>query len=176
MNRMTTTRTAQMAMAMMVSLTLGITACQTTTEEPVVEEVEVTETVVPESTFRQGEMEEPPEPTTRASVDLGTVYFDFDKSEIRGDARPILRANAEALRTSGLQVTVEGHCDERGSEEYNYALGQRRADSVKKYMINLGVPGSQMRTVSYGETRPAVMGHNESAWRYNRRGAFVVDR
>jgi len=70
-------------------------------------------------------------------------------------------------------VVIEGHCDERGSEEYNLALGERRADAVRRYMTDLGVPGGRMSTVSFGESRPAVQGHDESAWRYNRRADFV---
>ena len=69
-------------------------------------------------------------------------------------------------------MTIEGHCDERGSEEYNLALGERRANAVKRYMVDLGVPSSQLRTVSFGEAKPAVVGHDESAWRYNRRTEF----
>jgi len=102
------------------------------------------------------------------------IYFDFDRSEIRADARPVLRANASAINANGEWgvVTVEGHCDERGSEEYNLALGERRANAVSRYLTDLGVPGTRLRTVSFGEARPAVPGHDESAWRYNRRSEF----
>jgi hypothetical protein len=72
-------------------------------------------------------------------------------------------------------VTVQGHCDERGSTEYNLALGERRAAAVKRYLVDLGVSSSKLRTVSYGEDRPAVPGHDESAWRYNRRADFVAE-
>lgn len=104
--------------------------------------------------------------------DLGTVYFDFDSSRIRTDARDVLKKNAEALRSSGAGVTVEGHCDERGDEEYNLALGERRANSVKSYLVDLGVNGNQIRTISYGESKPAVVGSGESAWQWNRRAEF----
>ena len=118
----------------------------------------------------------PPPPPPRAPVvpELGAIYFDYDSSSVRDDARPVLRANAEALRTVNAEVTIEGHCDERGSEEYNLALGESRAASVKKYLSNLGVSSSQMRTLSYGEAKPAAMGHDESAWRWNRRSEFAV--
>ena len=109
-------------------------------------------------------------------VDLGTVYFDFDRYDIRQDARPVLRTNADALGDVPGVVTVEGHCDERGSAEYNLALGERRASAAKQYLVDLGVPSSKLRTVSFGEDRPAVQGHDESAWRYNRRGEFVISR
>jgi peptidoglycan-associated lipoprotein len=107
-------------------------------------------------------------------MDLGTVYFDFDSAEIRSDARPTLRENADALKLTRILVTIEGHCDERGDEEYNLALGERRANSVRKYLVSLAVPNSQLRTVSYGEAKPAVRGLDESAWRWNRRAEFSV--
>ena len=103
-----------------------------------------------------------------------TVYFDYDRAEIRSDARPALRENADRLNAgTGGTVTVEGHCDERGSTEYNLALGERRANAVKRYLVDLGVPSARLRTVSFGEDRAAVQGHDESAWRYNRRADFV---
>jgi peptidoglycan-associated lipoprotein len=102
-----------------------------------------------------------------------TVYFDYDSSEIRSDARTALASNADRLNSMSGSVTIEGHCDERGSTEYNLALGERRANAVKRYLVDLGVPTSKFRTVSFGEDRPAVQGHDESAWRYNRRADFV---
>jgi peptidoglycan-associated lipoprotein len=103
-----------------------------------------------------------------------TVYFDYDKSDIREDARPALRQNADKLNAGSYGVvTVEGHTDERGSNEYNLALGERRANAVKRYLVDLGVPSNNLRTVSFGEERPAVQGHDESAWRYNRRADFT---
>ncbi len=103
-----------------------------------------------------------------------TVYFDYNRSEIRPDARDSLRSNANVIgKGDGGRITVEGHCDERGSTEYNLALGERRANAVKRYLVDLGVPSSRLRTVSFGEDRPAVQGHDESAWRYNRRADFV---
>ena len=81
-------------------------------------------------------------------------------------------AQTESLRRANASVTIEGHCDERGDEEYNLALGERRASSVKRYLQNLGVASGSMRTMSYGEAKPAVQGHDESAWRWNRRAEF----
>jgi len=106
--------------------------------------------------------------------ELRTVYFDYDRAEIRSDASSVLRDNAGLIGANANWgvVTVEGHCDERGSEEYNLALGERRANAVRSYLVDLGVPGSRLRTVSFGEARPAVPGHDESAWRYNRRSEF----
>jgi peptidoglycan-associated lipoprotein len=110
--------------------------------------------------------------------ELGTIYFDFDRYAIREDARPILKANAKSIAASRAwkKITLEGHCDERGSEEYNLALGERRASAAKRYLVSLGVPDSRLTTVSFGESTPAVQGHDESAWRWNRRVEFRVSR
>jgi peptidoglycan-associated lipoprotein len=106
-------------------------------------------------------------------LDLQTIYFDFDKSDIRADQRDALKANATKIQGMSGNIMIEGNTDERGTEEYNLALGERRADSVKKYLVNLGVPGARLSTVSFGEARPAVQGHDESAWKYNRRADFT---
>ena len=126
------------------------------------------------SEFEQGSVT-PAKPAKRSSnADLGTVYFDFDSYTIRSDARPTLRSNAEVIKDrSWRSITVQGYCDERGSEEYNLALGERRANAVKQYLVDLGVPSSRLRTVSFGEAKPAVRGHDESAWRYNRRAELA---
>jgi peptidoglycan-associated lipoprotein len=103
------------------------------------------------------------------------IYFDFDKSNIRPDAREILKANADyILKNSTASIIVEGHCDERGTAEYNMALGQRRAQEAKKYLVNLGVKGSAIKTISFGKERPIDPGHDEQAWAKNRRDHFVV--
>jgi peptidoglycan-associated lipoprotein len=116
------------------------------------------------------ELEEP-EPTGR----LATVYFDYDSSELRPDTTATLRENAGWLKSRGeVTVAVEGHCDERGTIEYNLALGERRANAVRDYLADLGVPRDRVRVVSYGEERPARPGHDESAWSMNRRAEFVV--
>lgn len=120
--------------------------------------------------------ESAPKPVRTAQVELQSVYFDFDRFDIRADARPVLRANADAIGKASGVVTIEGHCDERGSSEYNLALGERRANAVKRYLVDLGVSSSKLRTVSFGEERPAVQGHDESAWRYNRRADFAAGR
>jgi peptidoglycan-associated lipoprotein len=102
------------------------------------------------------------------------VYFDFDSSAIKDDALPIIRAHADYLASnSQVNFTLEGHADERGTREYNLALGERRADAVRRLLIANGVSPSQVRVVSYGEERPAVMGHDESAYALNRRAEFV---
>ena len=113
---------------------------------------------------------------SQASRILQPVYFDFDSYAIRADAKPTLMADGKAIQdnTSWGLVTVEGHTDERGSEEYNLALGERRANSVRRYLVDLGVPSSRLAVVSFGESKPRAMGHDESAWRYNRRVEFTV--
>ena len=110
--------------------------------------------------------------------ELATVYFDYDSADIRSDARTTLRSNAQAMQNHSewRTIVVEGHSDERGSEEYNLALGERRANATKDYLADLGVPSSRMQVVSFGESAPAVQGHDESAWRWNRRVEFRVTR
>ncbi|MGH7290757.1 MAG: peptidoglycan-associated lipoprotein Pal [Myxococcota bacterium] len=104
-----------------------------------------------------------------------TIYFDFDSSDLRADARDGLQANASYLKSnSTVAVTIAGSCDERGSAEYNLALGKRRADAAYKYLADLGVSSSRMTTISYGKERPAVEGHNELAWAKNRRDEFTT--
>jgi peptidoglycan-associated lipoprotein len=106
---------------------------------------------------------------------LGDVYFDFDKSDLRDDARARLARNAEWLRGHPeFEVTIEGHCDERGTNEYNLALGERRAAAAKDYLGSLGVAAARLRTLSYGEERPVCSESNESCWSRNRRAHFVV--
>ena len=110
--------------------------------------------------------------------ELGSIYFDYDSASIRGDARTTLKANAQAVtgRSEWKTITLEGHTDERGSEEYNLALGERRANAAMQYLVDLGIPTGRMITVSFGEGSPAVQGNDESAWRWNRRVDFKVSR
>ena len=117
----------------------------------------------------------PPPPEVKKLPLLRAVYFDFDKFNIRSDQRSMLEANGKALMENAeYSVIIEGHCDERGTNEYNLALGQRRADSAKNFLIGMGVSPSRMTTISYGEERPADPGHNEEAWAKNRKADFVV--
>ena len=103
------------------------------------------------------------------------VYFEFDSSALLPMAQDLLRQKADYMRSmSSLNVTIEGHCDERGTDAYNMALGERRAQSVKDFMINLGIDASRLNTISYGEERPADFGQNEEAWAKNRRAHFAV--
>ena len=118
------------------------------------------------------------------------IHFDLDKSFVRSDMIPIMDRNVELMKKrrrhfstksiygsgGAWEITVEGHCDERGTNEYNYALGARRAESTKSYMVTHGVSADRIKTVSYGEDRPLRKGHNEEAWYYNRRAEFVVTK
>lgn len=102
------------------------------------------------------------------------IYFDFDSAEVRSEFLPTLRAHADYLvNTPAARLVIEGHCDERGSREYNIALGERRANAVKRFLEAEGVSPLQLETVSYGEERPAVPGHDEEAWSRNRRAELV---
>jgi len=105
---------------------------------------------------------------------LQKVFFDYDSHLLQDDARDALAADAEILKKKGDAYRVEGHCDERGSDEYNLALGDRRARAVLDYLITLGVPEERLEAVSYGKERPADPGHGEDAWAKNRRGEFVL--
>ncbi len=111
------------------------------------------------------------------TTELQTVYFEFDKYSLTAEARNILNANAAWLREHpNVSVQLEGHCDERGTLEYNQVLGENRAMSVKKYLVSLGIVPARLYTISYGETMPAAPGHNEEAWAQNRRAEFKIAR
>ena len=105
---------------------------------------------------------------------LKPIHFDFDAAELRPDALQTLNDNASKIRENApLGVRVEGHCDERGTSEYNLALGDRRARAARDYLVSLGIPVARLRTISYGKERPVDPGHNEDAWSKNRRAEFV---
>jgi len=124
----------------------------------------------------------PPPTTTKApfpqvlSTRVQDAYFDYDKSDIRPDARDALTTNAAALKTIFTDypdsVVVEGHCDERGSAEYNLGLGDRRATAAKEFLVQLGVPANRLKTISYGKERPVCTESDESCWQKNRRAHF----
>ncbi len=104
-----------------------------------------------------------------------TVYFDFDRAAVKASERVRVEEVAAYLKGKpGHMVEIEGHCDERGTEEYNRALGERRALAVREYLVNLGIQAERIHTISYGEDRPAEIGSSESAWAKNRRGEFIL--
>ena len=128
----------------------------------------------------------PPEKPTTRDVEPGidelnrqgvlkTVYFDYDQEQLRDDARATLQANAQWLRAHpGYKVRIEGNADDRGTIEYNLALGQRRADSVREYLGSLGASTGDLEVISYGEEKPVMDGESEASWSKNRRADFVI--
>ncbi len=124
----------------------------------------------------------PPAPPTETMEEMFRknvfdAFFDYDKSDVRPDARDALSRTGQFLRSnSQIKVTIEGHCDERGSTEYNLGLGERRAQAVRQFLIQLGVAPERMETVSYGKEKPFCTASNEACWQQNRRGHFVPAR
>jgi peptidoglycan-associated lipoprotein len=106
---------------------------------------------------------------------LKPVFYDLDSSDLSADAQQALQGNADLLHKNGTwQITIEGHCDERGTAEYNLALGERRANTARDYLVSLGIPATRLKTVSYGKEFPFDSAHNEAAWSKNRRAHFVI--
>jgi len=128
-----------------------------------------TQGMADEGAFQGHPLDDPSSPLSQR-----TVYFAFDSSHIEEENRSIIEAHAQWLADHpGASVTLEGHADERGTREYNVALGERRANAVRQLLALTGASGGQINTISYGEERPAVEGHDESAWRFNRRVEIV---
>ncbi len=135
-------------------------------EEPVVKEPELTE----EEIFMQKSLD-----VMNAEAPLQMIHFDFDRYFIREDAKPVLQANAEWLKQYGsIFILVEGHCDERGTEEYNLALGEKRSKSTHDFLVSLGISPDRIKIISYGKSLPLDPGHNEEAWQKNRRAQFKI--
>lgn len=121
------------------------------------------------------ELQEGKSTATPASSPLKDIFFDFDRADLRGDARDTLRANANWLKSNpSARVEIEGHCDERGTNEYNLALGAKRAQAAKDYLVSLGITVERLSTISYGEEIPVCQEHAESCWHQNRRARFVI--
>lgn len=124
----------------------------------------------------RGEKPEWVDPNDEYGHLLGNIHFEFNKYRIRGEDKPKLEAIAGLLRDNGdFKLLIEGHCDERGTNEYNMGLGEQRALSTKRYLASLGVSESRFTTISYGEERPLDLGHNDAAWDKNRRCQFRVE-
>jgi len=137
--------------------------------------------VIPDAPDTTGQITDEPEIPIQPEVEKLTeenfriVYFDFDKYNLRSDARDALEHNARLLKDNpDARVLIEGHCDERGTVEYNLALGEKRAKSAKDYVKSLGVDAGRMNIISYGKERPKALGHDESAWGKNRRAKFTI--
>jgi peptidoglycan-associated lipoprotein len=111
----------------------------------------------------------------RATLAINMVHFDFDSATVKASEKANVEAVATYMKsTAGVALLIEGHCDERGTEEYNRSLGERRALALREALVNSGADASRITTRSFGEDKPVAMGHDESAWRQNRRGEFVV--
>jgi len=135
-------------------------------EPPVVKEPELTE----EEIFMRKSLEE-----INLEKPLEMIHFDFDKYFIRDDAKPTLVTNAAWLKKwESVNVLIEGHCDERGTEEYNLSLGEKRAKSTFDYLVSLGISPDRMKIISYGKSQPLDVGHNEISWQKNRRAQFTI--
>jgi peptidoglycan-associated lipoprotein len=138
-----------------------------------------------EATARLTVTQAPPPPPPPPSVseedlfnqNIKDVYFDYDKSDLRGDQQTSVQADSQFLgQHTNINVTIEGHCDERGSTEYNLALGDRRASAVKDALVAAGVNASRIKTISYGKEKPFCSESNEACWQQNRRGHFVYQK
>jgi peptidoglycan-associated lipoprotein len=106
---------------------------------------------------------------------LKPVFYELDSADLSADSQASLQQNAQVLKKFGTwQITIEGHCDERGTAEYNLALGERRANTARDYLVSLGIPAARVKTVSYGKEFPFDPAHNEGAWAKNRRAHFVI--
>lgn len=115
------------------------------------------------------------EAAARSAAGLQPIYFDFDRSFIRDDARPVMQANADYLKANPkVKVRIEGNCDERGTIEYNQALGQRRAANAKKYLTDMGISGNRITLISYGKEKPVCTEGTEDCWQKNRRNDLIA--
>jgi len=152
-----------------------MTGCASkTTSDEVTVTTPVEAPVQPESTLKNTPMQRAAEPE-KPVAELEKIHFDYDQYDLSPQARAILNNNAEVLKTmSEWSVVIEGHCDNRGSDEYNMALGDRRAQEVKNYLVRLGVSADRIKTNSYGEEMPVDSSRNEIAWAKNRRAEFKV--
>ena len=157
-----------------------VTACETAPEEKAATSGAG---AAPTTTTAAPSVSPPPMPSGPAmgskadfEANVGdSIFFDFDKYNLKADARGTLEKQAAWLnKWPAVTITVEGHCDERGTREYNLALGERRANSVKDYLVALGVNPSRIRTISYGKERPVALGSNDAAWAQNRRGVTTI--
>lgn len=145
-------------------------------EQPIVEKVEKPPVKAPELTeeeiFMKKSLEE-----INAEAPLDMIHFDFDKYYVRDDAKPILEANAEWLKIwRSVELLIEGHCDERGTEQYNFALGEKRAKATLDYLVSLGISPDRLKTISYGKSQPLDTASNEIAWERNRRSKFTITK
>jgi peptidoglycan-associated lipoprotein len=187
-------RNAKALMVLVLLLTIGVAACKDKAKPP------VARPMPPPLVTNTGDPTRPPDPPRPVSepvivppmpaedtigsksIDdlnrdspLRPLFFELDSSDVSTDGQQVLQANAAVLKKyPGMQITIEGHCDERGTAEYNLALGERRALSAKNYLVSLGIPADKVKTVSYGKEFPFDAGHDDNAWKNNRRAHFVI--
>ena len=165
--------TTSLGLLIVLALAPGCSSRKKVTPEAQIEPPPAESTNPPET----GTEKVPPpstEPTQRFSLE--DAFFDFDDFSLRQDAKSALESDGKYLqKNSGVRVVIEGHCDERGSVEYNLALGEKRARAAREYLVSYGIPNNRLTTISYGKERPFDSGHDESAWAKNRR-AHVVSK
>jgi len=170
--------------ASLLFFVFGLAACSTTKETTPMEapqavmapptksnpDVRKTQANTSLDSLKRGEA-----PVAPPGAPLKEIYFAFDKHDLSTDARATLQGNSVWLKKNpAARIEIEGHCDERGTSEYNLALGAKRAQAAKDYLVTLGIPASRISTISYGEETPVCREHNESCWQKNRRDRFVV--
>ena len=167
---------------LLVAVPLALGACKkkpvATTPEPV---APVTPAAPPAAPVDDGAAARAAAEAARRAIEaaravlLQTIYFDYDSDELRSDARAVLDDKLRVLNANpGLRVRIEGHTDERGTDQYNLALGRRRADQAKRYLLDRGIDASRIETMSFGRERPVASGSNEDSWAQNRRGEFQI--
>jgi len=170
-------RSMMVFMIVMVCSILVLTGCPKKPEEAAMPETQKPAVEAPAPAPAPAPAEVKPEPAERsaaAAAGLKPIYFDFDRSFIRDDAKTIMKENASWLKANPkVKVRIEGNCDERGTIEYNQALGQRRASAAKKYLTDMGVSSSRISLISYGKEKPACSNATEECWQQNRRDDIV---
>lgn len=153
---------------------IALVACAHAAPPPTPEPVQSTAQPTPPAAAPEPAKPVEPTPPAEPPARETSVYFEFDSSALSSDARAALQSLFDAVKgSSAVRVRIEGNCDERGTDEYNVALGQRRADAAKKYLIDLGLAASRITAVSNGEEKPRASGHDEAAWRENRRDDVI---
>ncbi len=165
------------ANVLMALLVAGLFLTVSCAQKKVTSDTETTKETKQETVKQTQENPLKPVATGDADVDFINldIYFDFDSAELTSEAQTVLQSKAAYLKEHGdVKVVIEGHCDERGTTEYNLALGERRAKSAKGFLVDLGIEESRLSYISYGEEQPADPGHNKYAWERNRRGHFEL--
>ena len=168
---------------------LVVSSCASTPEEPTteveptaeelekeqMEELDRLEQEELEALKRDESLQEEVRDMTFSESDLNTVYYGYDEYALTSESIEVLKANAEVIKLDPMvQIQIEGHCDERGTEEYNLALGEKRATAAKSYLVSLGIEEDRIYTITYGEEKPEAVGHSEYEWSQNRRAVFKV--